>query len=155
MKAGSPDQKFVLEAAMGGMEEVQLGQLAVSKAASDDVKQFGQHMVDDHSKANDELKALAASKNITLPTELAGKQKADYDKLSKLSGAAFDREYMKMMVDDHNKDVAEFQKESTSGKDPDVKAWAAKTLPTLQQHQTMAKEVDAKVGGHAAMKHGM
>ena len=145
MKAGSPDQKFVLEAASGGMMEVQLGQLAVSKA---------KHMVDDHSKANEELRGLASSKGITLPTALDAKQQAEVDKLSKMSGADFDHHYMMMMVTDHNKDVAAFERESKNGKDPDVKAWAAKTLPTLQEHQTMAKDIAAKVG-HGDMKPGM
>jgi putative membrane protein len=154
MKAASPDQKFVLEAASGGMMEVQLGQLAVSKATNADVKQFGQRMVDDHSKANEELQGLASSKGITLPTALDAKQQAEVDKLSKMSGADFDHHYMMMMVTDHNKDVAAFERESKNGKDPDVKAWAAKTLPTLQEHQTMAKDIAAKVG-HGDMKHGM
>jgi putative membrane protein len=152
--AGSPDEKFVMEAAEGGMMEVQLGQVAVAKATSADVKQFGQRMIDDHSKANDELTGLASSKGITLPTALDAKHQAEVDRLSKLSGADFDRHYMMMMVEDHNKDVAAFDRESKSGKDPDVKAWAAKTLPTLKEHQTMAKDVAAKVG-HADMKHGM
>ncbi len=143
-EAKSADSKFVLEAAMGGMAEVQLGQLAVDKATSPDVKQFGQRMVDDHGKANQELTQLASTKGITLPTTLDAKHQADVDRLSKLTGEEFDHTYMKMMVDDHNKDVADFQHESSGGKDPDVKAWAAKTLPTLEQHQSMAKSIAAK-----------
>lgn len=143
-EAKSADSKFVLEAAMGGMAEVQLGQLAVDKATSPDVKQFGQRMVDDHGKANQELTQLAGTKGITLPTTLDAKHQADVDRLSKLTGEEFDHSYMKMMVDDHNKDVADFQHESSGGKDPDVKAWAAKTLPTLEQHQSMAKSIAAK-----------
>jgi putative membrane protein len=152
MKGGSPDQKFVMMAAIGGMEEVQLGQMAADKGTSAEVKQFGQHMVEDHSKANDELKTLAASKNITLPTALDAKHQADVDKLSKLSGADFDRTYVKMMVQDHNKDVGEFDREATRGKDPDVKAWAAKTLPTLRSHQSMIKNISDGMAGHGDMK---
>jgi putative membrane protein len=143
------DQAFVKEAAMGGMAEVDLGQLAASKASSPDVKQFGQRMVDDHGKANDELKSWASQKSVNLPTELDAKHKAEHEKLEKLSGDAFDRAYMSSMVADHNKDVAEFQKQSKSAKDPDLKAWAAKTLPTLQDHQKSAKEINAKVSGAA------
>lgn len=136
---GTADQTFVTKAAQGGMAEVQLGQLAKDHASSQAVKDFGQHMIDDHSKANDELKSLASQKSVTLPTDLDAKDKAVYDRLSKLNGAAFDKAYMRDMVSDHKKDIAEFQKEANSGKDPDVKAWASKTLPTLQSHLQMAE----------------
>jgi len=144
------DRTFVMNAARGGMAEVEMGRVAASKATDADVKQFGQRMVDDHSKANDELKALAASKNVTLPAEPTAKQKADKARLDKLSGAAFDRAYMADMVMDHNKDVAEFQHAAATAADPDLKAWAAKTLPTLQDHQKSAKTINAKVHGSAA-----
>jgi putative membrane protein len=140
------DRAFVREAAIGGMAEVDLGQLAASKAESPDVKQFGQRMVDDHGNSNEELKSWASQKNVTLPTELDAKHKAAHAKLEKLSGAAFDRAYMASMVADHNKDVAAFTRESKTAKDADLKAWAAKTLPTLQEHQKMAKTINAKVG---------
>lgn len=140
------DRAFVREAAIGGMAEVDLGQLAASKAESPDVKQFGQRMVDDHGKANEELKSWASQKNVTLPTELDAKHKAEHAKLEKLSGAAFDRAYMASMVADHNKDVAAFTRESKMAKDAELKAWAGKTLPTLQEHQKMAKTINAKVG---------
>jgi putative membrane protein len=143
------DRAFVLEAAHGGMAEVELGRLAADKASNADVKQFGQRMVDDHGKANDELKALASQKNVTLPTELDAKHKATVARLSKLSGEAFDRAYMTDMVADHNKDVATFTRQSKMAKDADLKAWAAKTLPTLQEHQKMAREISAKVRGTA------
>lgn len=139
------DQSFVTKAAIGGMAEVKLGQLATQKASNADVKKFGQQMVDDHGKANDELKQLASQKGITLPTDVDAKQQATYDRLSKLSGAEFDKAYMHDMVTDHHEDVSEFQKESRSGSDPDVKAWATKTLPTLQHHLQMAESTNAKV----------
>lgn len=141
------DQAFVREAAIGGMAEVDLGQLAAAKAENPDVKQFGQRMVDDHGKANSELKNWASQKNVTLPNALDAKHKAEHEKLEKLSGAAFDRAYMASMVADHNKDVAAFMRESKSAKDPDLRVWAGKTLPTLQEHQKMAKAINAKVGG--------
>ena len=139
------DRSFVMEAAMGGLAEVDFGQLATQKAASADVKQFGQRMVDDHGKANDELKSLATQKNVTLPASLDAKHKATHDRLDKLSGDAFDRAYMREMVADHNQDVAAFAKHAKSAADPDLKAWAGKTLPTLQEHQKMAKEISAKL----------
>lgn len=144
------DQSFAKHAAIGGMAEVDLGQLAASKATNPDVKQFGQRMVDDHGKGNDELKSWASQKNVTLPADLDAKHKAEHARLDKLSGDAFDRAYMTLMVADHNEDVAEFQRESKSAKDPDLKAWAAKTLPTLQDHQKSAKEISGKLHGTAA-----
>jgi putative membrane protein len=128
-----------MDAARGSMAEVELGRLATQKASSPEVKQFGQRMVDDHTKANDELKTLAQSKSITIPTDLDAKHQATRDRLSKLSGAAFDRAYMQEMVADHRKNVNEFRKQSQSGKDAEVKAWAAKTLPTLEEHLKMAQ----------------
>jgi putative membrane protein len=142
----SPDETFVMKAAMGGMAEVELGRLATEKAASDQVKQFGQRMVADHGKANDELKTLAQNKNITLPTAADPHAKAMHDKLAKLSGDAFDRAYMQAMLVDHRKDVNEFRMESKSGKDADVKGWAAKTLPTLEEHLKMAQTTNSAVG---------
>jgi putative membrane protein len=137
------DQKFVMKAAQGGMAEVQLGELAKEKGSSDAVKQFGQRMVDDHSKANDQLKQLAANKGVDLPSSLDAKDEATRTRLSKLSGDAFDRAYMKDMVADHTKDVSEFRRESQSAKDPDVKNFASQTLPTLEDHLKSAKSVDS------------
>ena len=144
-KLSAGDTKFVKEAASGGMEEVELGQLAVSKASDPDVKSFGQKMVDDHSKANDQLKQIASQKGVTLPTGLNNMQKHDKSKLAKLSGGAFDRAYISMMVKDHKKDVADFQKESNHGKDSDVKGFATSTLPTLQDHLKMAQDASSKL----------
>jgi putative membrane protein len=141
-KSGA-DSTFVKEAAMGGLAEVELGRLATQKASSTDVKQFGQRMVDDHSKANDQLKPIAQQKNIPVPTQLTGKEKSAYDRLSKLSGEQFDRAYVQMMLEDHRKDVAEFKKESTSGKDSEVKSFAAQALPTLEEHLKMVQSIAA------------
>jgi putative membrane protein len=142
----SAGSEFIADAARGGMMEVELGQLAVQRAASADVKKFGQRMIDDHSKANNELKQLAASKNVTLPSDLKPEQKEIKDRLMKLKGAEFDREYMKLMVEDHQEDVSEFEKEQKSGSDPDVKAFVTKTLPVLREHLQLASEVAKKVG---------
>ena len=139
------DNDFVMKAAQGGMAEVELGNLAVKQASSSKVKQFGQRMVDDHSKANDELKQVASTKGVTLPTTIGAKHQATVNRLSKMSGAEFDKAYMQDMVKDHQEDVAEFKRESTSGDDPDVKAFAAKTLPTLQEHLKMAQDTMKQV----------
>lgn len=142
----SADTTFAMKAAQGGMAEVKMGQLAVDKASSPDVKAFGQRMVDDHSKANDKLKSICASQNMTPPTDLDAKDQTEYDKLSKMSGADFDKAYMKGMVMDHQMDIKEFQKEAKMGKDPQLKQFASDTLPTLQSHLEQAKSTAAKVG---------
>lgn len=133
------DKQWATKAAGGGMAEVKLGQLAQDHAASQQVKDFGQRMVDDHSKANDQLKSIASNKGISLPSDMDPKDQAVYTRLSSLHGAAFDRAYMNDMVKDHKTDIAEFQKESQSGSDPDLKQFATSTLPTLQKHLQMAE----------------
>ncbi len=140
------DRTFVEKAAAGGLAEVELGKLAEQKGTNDQVKSFGRRMVEDHSKANDELKTLAQSKNITLPADLDTHDQALKDRLSKLSGPAFDHAYMQAMVSDHRKDLNEFRRESTAGKDADVKTFASKTLPTLEDHLKMAQDTSRAVG---------
>ncbi len=132
---------FTTKAAQGGMSEVQLGNLALAKAQSADVKEFAQQMVTDHTKANNDLKAVADKKSVALPTDTNGEQKSTLEKLSKLNGAEFDKEYVKVMVEDHETDVKEFKAQADSGTDADVKAFAAKTLPTLQSHLDMIKGI--------------
>jgi putative membrane protein len=144
------DQAFLKEAATGGLMEVELGRLATEKASSPEVKQFGQRMVDDHSKANQQLSTIAQQKNVQVPTELTGKAKADVDRLSKLSGEQFDRAYMQMMVRDHRKDVSDFRKQSTSAKDSDVKSFASQTLPTLEDHLKMAEQTQSSLNAARA-----
>lgn len=140
------DKKFAKEAAIGGMTEVELGKLAQQKASSDAVKQFGQKMVNDHSKANEELKQVASKEGIEVPTELDKKHQSRVDKLGKLSGADFDKAYMKDQLKDHKKDVGDFKDEASKGTNPGVKDFASKTLPTLEQHLQMAKDLN-KSGG--------
>jgi putative membrane protein len=139
------DRKFMREAASGGKAEVELGQLALQKASSDDVKKFGQRMVDDHSKANDQLKQIAASEGVNLPSGLNAKDEATKDRLSKLSGEQFDKAYMADMLKDHKNDIAAFQKEKSTGHDPQVKDFAAQTLPTLRDHLKEAESIAPKV----------
>ncbi len=138
------DKAFVKKAAQGGLEEVELGKMVAEKAKSQDVKDYAQKMVDDHTKANDELKSLAQQKGLTLPTDMDAQGKAVKARLEKLSGEQLDRAYMQSMVKDHTKDVSEFKQESTMAKDSDVKSFAGKTLPTLQEHLKMAKQVASK-----------
>jgi len=141
------DQKFVMDAALGGMMEVELGRWAAQKGTTDGVKQFGRRMVDDHSKANTELMSLASRKGITLPTALDQKHQAQMTKITRMTGADFDRAYIKMMLSDHKKDVSEFEKQSTKGADADIKAFAGTTLPTLQEHLTMIQALSGTTGG--------
>src|SRR5207237_944698 len=131
------DKTFVMNAAIGGMAEVELGKLASEKASNESVKDFGKKMVDDHGKANEELKEVASKQKIDIPTSLDSKHQATVDRLSKLSGAAFDKAYVREMVKDHDEDVKEFQKEAQNGQDSAVRDFASKTLPTLQEHQRM------------------
>jgi putative membrane protein len=146
-KPATADRTFMEKAAQGGMAEVALGKLAEQNGQSQGVKDFGKRMVTDHSKANDQLKQIASQQGVTLPTEMSAEDNATKDRLSQLHGEAFDKAYMKDMVADHRKDISEFKKESTSGKDPQVKEWASQTLPTLESHLKMAEQVQAKVGG--------
>jgi len=128
------DAKFAVAAANGGMAEVELGKLAQEKAANAQVKDFGAMMVSDHSKANDEMTALAKSKGITLPTAIDSEEQKVKDNLSAKSGADFDKAYVSNMIDDHKEDIKEFENASKNCKDADLKAFAAKTLPTLKKH---------------------
>lgn len=139
------DRKFVMEAAEGGQMEVELGQLAQQKASSDAVKQFGQRMATDHAKAGQELAQLAAGKGVELAKQPARKTQMEKDRLSKSTGATFDREYVQMMVKDHEQDVAAFKRESRQAQDPDLKAWAARTLPTLEDHLKSIKQIESQV----------
>ena len=145
LRPAASDIAFAMKAAQANMAEVELGKLALQKAMSDDVKKFAQMMVDDHSKALDELKGVAGTKNITLPTAIDAEHKKLSDRLSKLSGAGFDREYMQAMVDGHRKVAADVRKESQSGADPDLKAWAGKALPTVEAHLKQAETVNRGV----------
>lgn len=138
------DKKFAEKAAEGGKAEVELGQLAVQKASDEKVKQFGQKMVDDHSKANQQLQQVAEQEHVTLPSTMDAEAKQEQQRLSKLSGAEFDKAYMRYQLKDHRKDVAEFQKEASAGKDSGIKNFAQNTLPTLQEHLKLAERITPK-----------
>ena len=140
------DLAFINDAAPGGMAEVELGKMAVSKAQNADVKAFAQKMIDDHSKAGEELKKLADQKKVKLPPDVLPAHKQLMDKLSKMSGADFDKQYVEAMVEAHDKDVTAFENVSKTAGDADVKAFAMKTLPTLKMHQEMIKKIAGKMG---------
>ena len=139
------DSAFVMEAAMGGMMEVQGGTVAQQKAMNQRVKDFGSMMVTDHSQANNELKSLVSSRGIMLPDSLGNKMQNDLAELSKLDGKKFDSKYVSEMVEDHKKDVQLFQQKAQTINDPDLKNWVNKTLPVLQKHldsiQAIAKNL--------------
>jgi putative membrane protein len=131
------DKNFIQAAAKGGMMEVEMGKMGQKQAKNADVKSFASRMVADHTKANTQLKALAKKKGVTL--------NGAAPKMEKMNNATFDKDYMADMVKDHEKDVAEFEAEAKDGSDPDVKAWASKTLPTLKKHLELAKAAQAKL----------
>jgi putative membrane protein len=142
----SGDHGFMATAARANLAEVELGRLADSRGTDAEVKKFAQHMIDDHSQANSKLKDLAQKKGVQLPTTPDDAQKEEASRLSALSGAEFDKKYAAMMVKDHEKAVALFQEESKGARDADVRDFAEKTLPTLQHHLKMARDLSEKVG---------
>jgi putative membrane protein len=156
------DEEFIKRAAEGGMKEVEVGQFAQTRASDSNVKAFAERMVKDHGASNDELMSLAKNKGVTLPPSAtmttdatrkpdpsvpgAGEPRARGtagagDPLAALKGAEFDRAYMNQMVGDHEKTVQLFEQESTSGQDAEVKAWAAKKLPTVREHLAQARAI--------------
>jgi putative membrane protein len=135
------DPQFAAKAAQGSYAEVELGRLAAQKGQSETVRAFGERMATDHAKTKQKLEKIAAQENISLPEDLDKDAKQNYEKLSKLSGPAFDRAYARDMVKEHKKDVAEFQKEASAGKNETIRAFAADALPTLQDHLKQAREI--------------
>ena len=130
----SDDAKFATTAANGGMAEVALGNLAQQKSTNSQIKSFGAMMVTDHGKANDELKSIAKTKNITLPDSVDADHKKKMDDLSKMSKKDFDKAYVDAMIEGHKKTLKLMQDEATNGKDADLKAFAAKVALTVQMH---------------------
>jgi len=139
------DYKFVRDAAQGGLLEVKLGELAKQKGTSPTVQKFGDQMVADHSKANDELKQIASQKGVTLPSELTRREQSEVEHLQKLNGKDFDKAYATRMVKDHQKDIKEFERAAKDCQDSDVKAFAQKTLPTLEHHAQMAQQMESSI----------
>jgi putative membrane protein len=139
------DREFIKKAAIGGIAEVELGNLATQRASRPTVREFGAKMVKDHGAANAELATLAQTKGVQTPTALDAEHQALRDRLMALQGPDFDRAYMQEMVRDHTQDVAEFEKASQTASDPDVKAWAAGKLPILREHLALARDVNSQL----------
>ena len=134
------DRVFMTKAAGGGLYEVEVSKLAEQKASDQGVKEMASMLVKDHSAANSELMQLASSKGVTLPDKMPADKQAVIKKLSGRSGASFDTEYMRMVgISDHQKDIRLFENGSRNAKDPELKAWIDKTLPTLRAHLSHAK----------------
>ncbi len=149
------DGKFMMMAATSDMNEITLSNQALSKSSNEEVKKLAQMMIDDHTKSSAELKPIVVSKNVMLPTEADAKHKAAAEKMAAMSGSQFDMEYVKMMIKDHEKAVALFQKESTGGKDAEAKDFAVKTLPVIQNHLDMSRSLMNKMmGGKTDTKMG-
>lgn len=148
------DADFAKAAAEGGLAEVKLGQLASDKGSDKVIKDLGQRMVADHNSANNDLKTAATKDNIIVPTEIDQKDQATYDRLSKLSGTAFDRAYARDLVRDHRADIAMFRHEASYGKDAAIKDFAAKTLPTLESHLKEAQQTLQDISPKSSAKAG-
>ena len=144
-KLPSGEERFMKEDASGGLMEVELGKVAAEKGSHQRVKEFGKRMQTDHSKANAQLKKIASSKGVELPTEPSGEHKSTMEKLTKLSGAEFDREYMEAMVDDHKEDIEKFQTQADKGKDPELKRFASENLPILKKHLELAQSTEKQI----------
>jgi putative membrane protein len=147
-KPTGADREFMMNAAMGSLAEVKLGQLAVERG-SDGVKKFAKRMAEDHGKASTELTGLAREKGVALPADVAPEHKVALGRLAALSGKAFDRAYAVAMVEAHQKDVGDFESEAARGEDPDVKAWASRMLPALRMHLKMARDLASRLGPEA------
>jgi putative membrane protein len=146
------DQVFAMMAADGGLAEVQLGKLAADRSASPDVKQLAQRLVQDHTKANQELLTIADEKDISVPKKLDGTHEDVVELFSKLEGAQFDREFLRYQVMHHEKDTAAFAIQAKDGQDAELKAFAAKQLPILKEHLQQARDLAAQ--HHATGKGG-
>jgi putative membrane protein len=140
------DRMFAINAAEGGIAEVEMGKLAVVQGSSQAVRDFGQQMVDDHTKAGDQLSSLAADSNLNLPTSLNATDKAEIDRLRGLSGSDFDKAYMRLTLKDHQADLAAFEKEAGSGHNAELRNFASTTLPALKEHLGMAKRTSTAAG---------
>ncbi len=139
------DREFVSKAATGGTAEVELGRVATQRAVRPSVRSFAERMVADHGRANAELAALARRKGLDVPTALEPSQQAMRDRLSGLSGPDFDRAYMSEIVRDHTEDIALFERAAEISSDPDLKAWATRSLPMLRDHLALARQVNSEV----------
>ncbi len=144
------DSKFLQEAIRGNLAEVKMGELAKGRAQSKDVRDYGQMLVDDHSKANEKAMAVAKSMHFTSPTEPSAKQKQKYDAMAKLSGSQFDSMFMNHMVQDHQEDIAKYTEQAQSGDSSKVTDYAKATLPTLRTHLSKAQAIESKLSDRSS-----
>ncbi|MGI8891075.1 MAG: DUF4142 domain-containing protein [Chthoniobacterales bacterium] len=142
MAATAKEKAFIKKAADGGMTEVEMGKVAAEKGASDEVKDFGNKMVKDHSKMNDDLKEVAAKLNVEVPSKISAKHHAAMEKMSAMSGANFDKAYVKDMVKDHEADIAEFEKAQKEVKNEDLKKFIDNSIETMKGHLETIKKFD-------------
>ena len=140
------DRSFLEKAAQGNLAEIETGQLAAQQATDPQVKQFGERMVQDHSQANDKLKTVAESVGVQLPTETNHADMKEMSKLKSMSGEQFDKSYANAMLKDHRKDVQEFEHVAKTAKNPEVRAYAEQTLPTLKEHLALAEQLPGNSG---------
>jgi putative membrane protein len=143
----SSDQQFVTEAATGGMKEVELSTFVAQKTQNADVKQLAERIAQDHTNANQELKTAAQQDNGQVPSSMDAKATQELNMFKKMSGTKLDQAYVQHMVQDHQKDISKFQQEANNGASQQVKSFAQKTLPTLQEHLQMAQDTMSKLGG--------
>lgn len=141
----SAQNPFMTQAALSGAAEVELSAAAAERGASADVRRFAQMMIADHGKSNGELRALASEKNVTLPTGPDAEHRTKFESMRNLNGSELDKAYVEAMVADHQKAVDLFTKQAADNSDPNLKAFAAKNLPTLQKHLEMIKEIQVKL----------
>lgn len=139
------DRAFAMEVAQNGIAEIALARLVAKNAQGADVKRFAQRVITDHTKVANELKQIATAKGITLPADMTAAQQATVTRLTALKGAEFDREFMTIMAENHDKSVTAFKEVARDGTDAEIKAFAAKTVPTLEEHQKMAHEIHGKL----------
>jgi len=151
-QAATANEVFIRNAAEGNMAEVKLGELAQQKGQSPEVKKFAERMIQDHTKANEELKQVAGREHVNLPTGTSRKTGQTYQSLEKLSGPEFDKAYARTMVQDHEKDVSEFKHELSTAQDEPTKQYVQQTLPTLESHLQQAKQMQAEVSREGAGK---
>lgn len=135
------DRTFIMDAAQGGMKEAQMGKLAQEKGQSDGVKEFGKRLEADHSKASQQLMSIAQKNGVNVPASLDKKHQGEVDKFAKMKTTDFDRQFAKHMVDDHQKDIKKFRRQADKGQNAELKQFASQTVPTLEEHLKMARDL--------------
>lgn len=146
-KSEKDDAAFAVAATDGALLEIELGRLAASRATTEEIKILGQTVSDDHGRANAELGGMIENKGISVPTTLSAESQKKFNELSAKNGAAFDQAYAAFMVNDHQEEIEVYKKQATNGTDPELKAWAARKVPILQHHLTLAQNAQKIVSG--------